>query len=90
MKKPRNLIGGQVQKTRLEMGLSQADLAAMSQRRGWNISRYTIAKIESRSRRVADFEVSLLAESLKVPVASLFPSQRTWLAARDHFVSELL
>jgi transcriptional regulator with XRE-family HTH domain len=90
MKKPRNLIGGQLQKIRLEAGLSQMDLAAMSQRRGWNISRFTIAKIESRSRRVADFELSLLAESLKVPVAALFPSQKVWLAARNHFVSELL
>jgi transcriptional regulator with XRE-family HTH domain len=90
MKKPLYLIGSQLQKTRLERGLSQMDLAAMSQRKGWNISRYTIAKIESRSRRVADFEVLLLAESLKIPLASLFPTQRIWLAARNHFVSELL
>jgi len=90
MKKPRNLIGGQLQKIRLEMGVSQMELAAISQRKGWNISRFTIAKIESRSRRVADFELLLLAESLKIPAASLFPSQRIWLAARDHFVAELL
>jgi len=90
MKKPRNLIGGQVQKIRLEKGLSQNELAAISQRKGWNITRYTIAKIESRSRKVADFELPLLAESLKVPVSSFFPSQKIWLAARDHFVSVLL
>lgn len=90
MQKPRNLIGAQLQRIRLEKGFSQEDLAAINQRRGWNISRYTIAKIESRSRRVTDFEISLLAESLKIPVVSLFPAQRIWLAARNHFVSELL
>jgi len=88
MKKPRNIIGGQLQKVRLEKGISQMELAAMNQRKGWNISRYTIAKIESRSRCVADFELILLAESLKISVSALFPSQRIWLAARNHFVRD--
>jgi transcriptional regulator with XRE-family HTH domain len=90
MKKQRNLVGRQLQKVRLEMGISQTELAAICQRKGWNITRYTIAKVESRSRRVADFELQLLAESLKIPVSALFPSQRIWLATRDHFVSELM
>jgi transcriptional regulator with XRE-family HTH domain len=90
MKKPRNLIGGQLQKIRLERGVSQMELAAINQRKGWNISRYTIAKIESRSRCVSDFELTLLAESLKIPVSALFPSQRIWLASRKHFVAQFL
>ena len=86
MKKPRNLVGAQLQKIRLETGVSQTELAAISQRKGWDISRNIIAKIESRSRCVSDFEAVLLAESLKVPVSALFPSQRIWLANRSHFV----
>ena len=66
------------------------ELAAICQRKGWNISRFTIAKIESRSRCVADFELILIAESLKIPVFALFPSQRIWLASRNHFVTDLL
>lgn len=86
MKRPRNLIGGQLQKIRLEKGISQSDLAATSQRRGWDITRNVIAKIESGSRCVADFELFLLAESLQIPATDLFPQQKMWLANRPHFI----
>lgn len=62
------------------------ELSAINQRRGWNISRYIIAKIESGSRCVTDFELVLLAESLHVRVADLFPSPKVWSANRKHFM----
>jgi transcriptional regulator with XRE-family HTH domain len=88
MKKPRNIIGGQLQKIRLEKDISQMELSAINQRKGWNISRYIIAKIESGSRCVTDFEMVLLAESLQIRVADLFPSPKVWSAHRKHFMSE--
>lgn len=88
MKAPRNLIGGQLQKVRMEKGISQEQLAAVNQRKGWNISRYVIAKIESRRRWVSDFELVLLAESLGVSPVELFPTQRMWLASRKHFTRD--
>jgi transcriptional regulator with XRE-family HTH domain len=88
MKPPRNLIGGQLQKIRLEKGISQTELAAINQRRGWNISRNIIAKIESRTRWVSDFELILLAESLGIAISALFPNQKIWLANRKHFMKE--
>jgi DNA-binding XRE family transcriptional regulator len=87
MKKPRNLIGGQLQNIRLKKGVSQMELSAISQRKGWDISRFTIAKIESGSRCVADFELVLLAKSLEIEVADLFPKERIWLANRKHFMN---
>lgn len=44
-------------------------------RRGWDISRDTLAKIEDQRRWVADFEVAFLAEVLKVSVPDLFISR---------------
>jgi hypothetical protein len=40
---------------------------------GWDISRETLAKIESQIRWVADFEMVVLAAALKVPVIALLP-----------------
>ena len=88
MKKPRNLIGGRIQKIRLEKGISQAELAAINQRKGWDISRNIIAKIESRSRCVTDYELILLAESLKTDVINLLPEPKVWLANRKHFMGK--
>ncbi|MGA2868308.1 MAG: helix-turn-helix transcriptional regulator [Verrucomicrobiota bacterium] len=88
MKKPRNLIGGQLQNIRLKKGVSQMELSAISQRKGWDISRFTIAKIESRSRCVADFELVLLSESLEIQVADLFPNPKIWSANKSHFMQK--
>ncbi len=72
MQNPRNMVGPQVRRLRNERGLSQPALAELLQRRGWDISRDTIAKIEDQRRWVSDFEVAFLAEILKVPIAELF------------------
>lgn len=39
---------------------------------GWNISRSTLAKIESKVRRVTDIEVQFLARTLRVKVELIF------------------
>jgi len=66
MKKPRNIVGPVVRQFREKKGLTQADLAAKLNLAGWDISRETLAKIESRIRWVSDFEVLLLADSLEI------------------------
>jgi hypothetical protein len=52
-------------------GLSQAALAAVCQRVGWDIDRNTIAKIEGRMRWVGDFELVYLMKVLKCGFADL-------------------
>lgn len=46
--------------------LTQKDLAARLELNGWKISRTTLAKIETGVRLVTDFEVVVLAKTLKV------------------------
>lgn len=72
MPKRKNLVGGYVRRLRDEIGLSQAELAARCQRQGWDIDRFTIARIEAGSRWVGDFEVIELAKALRAPLLRLY------------------
>jgi transcriptional regulator with XRE-family HTH domain len=75
MKEPpaKNIVGREIARLRNERGLSQAGLASVLQRSGWDISRETIAKIEAGLRWVADLELVRLAKALKVSILELFP-----------------
>jgi transcriptional regulator with XRE-family HTH domain len=66
-----NLVGARVRKLRTATGVSQEDLAARCGSAGWDISRSTLAKVESGLRRVNDAELLILAKALKRPVADL-------------------
>jgi hypothetical protein len=52
-----NARGGVPRKARNALGWSQSALAAKCQRRGWDVDRVPVAKIESRLRTVSDWEV---------------------------------
>ncbi|MFL6519177.1 MAG: helix-turn-helix domain-containing protein [Chthoniobacterales bacterium] len=71
----RNIIGPQLRRIRNKRGLSQPKFAELLQRKGWDISRDIIAKIEDQRRWVADFEVAFLAEALKITIPDLFTYQ---------------
>jgi transcriptional regulator with XRE-family HTH domain len=68
-----NVIGPQVREIRDSQGLTQEALAARCEILKWNVSRSTLAKIESQVRRVTDEEVALLAKALKVKITRLYP-----------------
>ena len=68
-----NLVGPQVQKLRLKKGWSQEKLAMKLQLRGWNISRDSLASLESQRRRVPDCEMLYLARVLRVRMGDLLP-----------------
>jgi transcriptional regulator with XRE-family HTH domain len=67
-----NIIGENVRTFRESQKLTQDQLAAKCNLLEWNISRSTLAKIESKVRRVTDIEVKLLATVLKVNINELF------------------
>jgi transcriptional regulator with XRE-family HTH domain len=67
-----NLIGPNIRKIRKAMNLSQKELVALCNLLGWDISRGTLAKIESKSRKISDEEVLYLSNALKTDVNSLF------------------
>jgi transcriptional regulator with XRE-family HTH domain len=70
--KPMNLIGPKVRKIRESQGITQEDLTARCNVLGWDISRGTLAKIESQVRRVTDEEAALLARVLRVEIQDLY------------------
>jgi transcriptional regulator with XRE-family HTH domain len=84
MENPRNMIGPQLRRIRNERGLSQPKLAELLQRKGWDISRDTVAKIEDQRRWVSDFEAAFLAEALSLPLADLFVARGRSPKARDY------
>jgi len=67
-----NVVGPRVKALRKDQGLKQSQLVAKCNLIGWNISRGTLAKIESKVRRVTDGEVVLLAKALGVEIAELY------------------
>lgn len=67
-----NIVGPIIREIRIKQGLSQKDLVARCNLLGWDISRGTLAKIESKSRKLSDNEIVLLAKALNVEVGSLF------------------
>jgi len=67
-----NIIGENIKKIRQEKGWTQDQLTAKCNLVGFNISRGTLAKIESKVRRVIDSEVKLLAKALHVEIKILF------------------
>lgn len=67
-----NIIGPNVKRIREAQGLTQEELTARCNLIKWDISRGTLAKIESQVRRITDEEVLLLAKALKVDINALF------------------
>lgn len=75
MSNPRNVVGPQVRKLRSQQGLTQPMLAARCRRWGWDLSRETLAKIETQLRWVSDFELLCLAKALRVAPDDLWPQK---------------
>jgi transcriptional regulator with XRE-family HTH domain len=86
-RKLKNIVGPQVRRLRSERGWSQPAFAAECQRKGWDIDRDTVAKIEGQSRRVSDFEIVVLSRIFAVPFETLLPDSRTVRVAISAFIS---
>ena len=67
-----NVVGPQVRQLRETHNMTQEDLTARCNIVGFNISRGTLAKIESQVRQVTDKEAALLAKALKISVEVLY------------------
>ena len=67
-----NIVGEKVKAHRESFDWTQEQFVAKCNLIGWNISRSTLAKIESKVRRVTDIEVQLLAQALKIKIDLLF------------------
>ena len=68
-----NLIGPQIRRLRYKQGWSQNMLSIKLQLAGWDVTRSTVAKIESRLIWVGDFQLFYFTRVLKVELKELFP-----------------
>ena len=64
MTRDKNIVGPIIQQLREQRQLTQAMLVARLNLKGWDISRETLAKIETKIRWVADFELVRLAQAV--------------------------
>jgi transcriptional regulator with XRE-family HTH domain len=71
---PLNLIGRQVRDLRKRKGWTQEDLSTKLQVFGWDVSRESLAKLETQQRRVPDGELFILAKVLGTVTDKLFPA----------------
>ena len=67
----KNICGQRVHEARTRLRLTQSDLAAQLQVNGVMIERDSVSRIEIGTRFVADYELKMLAQLLKVSVAWL-------------------
>ena len=71
----KNICGNRVREARQKLRLSQSELAAQLQINGINLERDSISRIEAGTRFVADYEVRVLAEILKVDIVWLLSEE---------------
>jgi transcriptional regulator with XRE-family HTH domain len=69
-----NVVGPQVRKLRSQRDWTQEILAQKLQLAGWDVSRTSLAKLESQLRWVSDCELLFLAKVLSVQLKDLYPS----------------
>ena len=67
----KNIIGDRLRQIRREKKLSQNDVAALLQLKGYEFDRLTILRIENGKRFVPDYEVKMLCEVLGVSYGEL-------------------
>ena len=67
-----NVVGPKIRQLRQEKDWTQESLAARCNILDWDISRGTLAKIESQLRRVTDQEVVVFAKALRVDIEQIY------------------
>jgi len=67
----KNIAGREIHRLRLQRGMTQEAFAAALQVQGFDISRNTLAKIESGIRCVSDIEIVVIAGVLGCPPSDL-------------------
>ena len=62
----KNIVADHLKERRIELGLSQEQLAARMQTMNVNIDQQMISKIEKNNRQVTDFELACLCKCLDI------------------------
>jgi transcriptional regulator with XRE-family HTH domain len=67
-----NIIGKKIREIRKGQGLTQVQLADICCLLGFDLSRSTLAKVESQNRQVTDYEIRDFAKALNVSEGDFF------------------
>lgn len=67
-----NVIGKKIREIRMRAGLTQEQLATQCCLLGFDLSRSTLAKVESQNRQITDYEIISFAKALKVSEGEFF------------------
>ena len=68
-----NLVGPFIRSYREKQGMSQQVLAEALQRKGWDVDRVVITRIETGARTVTDYEIAFLLKVLNVRWIDIAP-----------------
>ncbi|MGC4073958.1 MAG: helix-turn-helix transcriptional regulator [Nibricoccus sp.] len=70
----RNITGAAIQRLRItaDPKITQEDMVGRLARQGLQMNQSQVAKIESGTRPVSDFELLAIAKALKIPVQRFF------------------
>lgn len=68
-----NIVGPQVRRLRVQRNWAQSKLAIQLQMAGWDVSRGTVAKIESGTHCVREYQICYLMHVFNVPYGDLLP-----------------
>lgn len=67
----KNIIGANVEKIRMQLGMKQKDLLAQLQLNGIDMSASGLSKLEGQLRLVTDYELVAIAKILNVSIETL-------------------
>ena len=70
-----NVVGATIRKLRTQQNLTQELLSSRCGVLGFEIPRGTLAKIEAEIRGIADVELFVIAQVLRVKIEDLFPTR---------------
>lgn len=70
-----NIIGKNIRRIREDKAWTQEVLVAKCHLTQWDITRSTLAKIESNVRRVTDIEVKQFSQVLEISINDLFKEE---------------
>lgn len=59
-----NLVGPRLRTLRETAGMTQANFAAKLQRKGWDIDRSVLVRIEAGKRTLTDYELAFILKAL--------------------------
>lgn len=62
----RNSLGGKIRQLRESADYNRTQFTILLQKRGWDIDRATLIRLEQGTRTIADFELEFLLKTLRV------------------------